>query len=335
METTDSTDSTGSVVFVDPAKCRADAQLLAKRAGSVLAFGAMLIKPTLSTLFLCSLAASAQTPKLTLPEFDAAHIGVLEAGGMEMGTGEGSLEITQVALHSMLSKPIKLGESWLFAPIAQYTYTRLGFDGSPASFPFHDEDLQTFGLSAFAVSISESSPWIYGAWGRAELASDFKDVTSDALTFDLAVGGGYRYSDHFILGFGAAVFNLNGHVTGYPGIGFDWIVSDELRVGLYGTSFVTTYACSGDLTFSFRANTGGGIWNVTDASGASRAIDLTSYQMGCYVNRRLAGKLWLTAGVGATVGNKIEYTTPHGDTLFSREPDSGVFGLVALRLKAW
>ena len=313
-----------------------DSQGLAKRVWVGLVFAAMMFKTTLSALFAGTLAASAQAPKLTLPEFDAAHIGVLEAGGMDMPSGEGSLEITQVALHSMLCQPLTLGKGWLFAPIAEYSLTRLNFDGRPANFPIHDEDLHSLGLSAFAVRMNEGSPWIYGGWARAELASDFKNITSNDLTFDLAVGGGYRYSDHLILGLGGAVCNLNGNVTFYPGIGFDWIVNDDIRVGLYGPSFVATYTCSQDWTFSFRANTGGGVWNVSDApGGVTRSIDLTSYQVGAYANRRLAGKLWLSAGVGATVGNKLEYTTTHGDTLFSREPDSGVFGVIALRLKAW
>ncbi len=292
-------------------------------------------KPTLAAMFVCGIAAAGQSSKLSVPEFDVVHLGVLEAGGMDMGGSEGSLDLTQIAFHSVLSKPITPAQGWVILPLAEYTYTRMDFDGHPVNFPIHDEDLHSFGMSAFAVSMAEGSPWIYGGWARAELAGDFKTVTCADLTFDIAIGGAYRYSDHFILGCGGAVFNLNGDATFYPGIGFDWIVNDDVRVGLYGPAFIATYDCTADLSFSFRANTGGGVWTVTDPTGGSRAIDLTSYQLGCYVNRRLYGNFWLAAGVGATVGNKLEYNTPHGDTLYDRSPDSGVFGLVALRLKAW
>lgn len=294
----------------------------------------------------CSLAASAQSSKValpdsaqapnpSLPDFDAARVTFRETGDLDLGQGQGRLNITQFEVRSVLSRPISLADGWLVVPLAEFTQTTLSVHDSPASSPFHDDDLYSIGLSAFAVHMSQSSPWLYGAWGRAELASDFQHVTSDAFTFDLAAGGGYRFNDAFILGFGAAVFNLNGNLTCYPAIAFDWIVNDALRVGLYGPTFVTSYTYSPDWVFSFRAKAGGGVWNVTDAAGNSRAIDLTTYQLGVFADRHLFDKLWLSAGVGLTVGNTLDYTTPHGDTLFERAPEAGVFGQIGLRLKAW
>ena len=252
-----------------------------------------------------------------------------------MGSGAGKLDISQLEVRSLLSRPIPLANDWLVVPLAEFTLTNLNLNHNPTGFPLHDEDLYSLGMSAFAVHLSETSPWIYGGWARAELATDFEHVTSDALTFDVAAGGGYRFSDHFTLGFGAAVFNLNGHVTGYPAIAFDWKVSDALRVGLYGPSLIAAYTLSQDWKLSLRAKAGGGVWNVTDASGNSRAIDLTTYQIGAYAERRLTGKLWLTAGMGASVGNQLDYTTVHGSTLYERAPEAGVFGQIGLGLKAW
>jgi hypothetical protein len=39
--------------------------------------------------------------------------------------------------------------------------------------------------------------------------------------------------------------------------------------------------------------------------------------------------------VGITIANELEYTTSGGTTLFSTEPDTGVFAAIGLRLKAW
>lgn len=302
--------------------------------------------PVLTILAVGTLAAAAQSskgalvdvapaPTVGLPEFGAARLTFWETGDLDLGSGQGRLDITQFELRSVLARPIHLANDWLLVPLAEFTQTSLNVHGSPADSPFHDEDLYSIGLSAAAVHLRQGSPWMCGAWARAELATDFEHVTSDAFTFDVAAGAGYRCNDAFILGFGAAVFNLNGNVTCYPALGFDWIVNDALRVGLYGPTFVTAYTYSPDWLLSFRAKAGGGIWNITDAAGNSRAIDLTTYQLGVFADRRLIDKLWLSAGVGLSLGNKLEYTTTHGDTLFERSPEAGVFGQIGLRLKAW
>ncbi len=295
---------------------------------------------------LCSLAASAQDSKyalsdspqasdVSLPDFDAAHLTFNHTGDMDLGHGQGRLAVSEFDLRTMLSRPIPLADDWLLVPLAEFTRTNLSLHGTPAGSPFHDDDLTSIGLSAAAVHLTKSSPWIYGLWGHAGLASDFQHVTSDAFTVDLAAGAGYRVNDSLIVGVGGAVCNLNGDLAFYPGIGFDWIVNEALRVGIYGPSFITAYTYSPDWSFSFRAEAGGGIWNVNDALGNSRAIELTTYQCGVFADRHLFEKLWLSAGVGLSVGNKLEYTKTNGDTLFERAPEAALFGQIGLRLKTW
>jgi hypothetical protein len=282
-----------------------------------------------------ALAGPAQAATVSLPDFDVARLTLRATGDLGLGHGEGSVGVTQMELRSLLARPIPLANDWLVVPLAEFTLTHLNLNDCPVGYPLHDDDLYSVGLSAFAVHLSQGSPWLYGGWARAELASDFDRLTSDALTFDFAAVAGYRYSEHLMVGFGAAVLNLNGDVSCYPAAGFDWIVNDAVRIGLYGPSFVASYAYSQDWLLSLRARAGGGVWNISDAAGNSQAADLTTYQLGVFADRRLTGKLWLSAGVGATVGNKLEITTPHGDTLFEREPDAGLFGQIGLRLKTW
>ena len=308
-----------------------------QRSAPTLSSTLMHCRPALSILLLCPLAASAQSSNLNLPEIDAARISYRQTGNLDMGSGSGQLQLSQLEVRSLLSRPIPLADDWLLVPFADFTLSNfdLGHPASPTGFPFHNEDLYSLGVSAFAVHINDTSPWIYGGWARAELATDFEHVTSDALTFDLAAAGAYRFNDHFTLGCGAAVFNLNGHVSGYPVVGFDWIVSDTVRIGLYGPSFVAAYTPSQDWKLSLLGKTIGGIWNVTDTAGNSRAMELTTYQIGVSAERRLSGKLWLSATVGASVGNQLEYTTLTGSTLYRRAPEAGAFAQIGLRLKAW
>ena len=220
-------------------------------------------------------------------------------------------------------------------PFFEYEATALDFNDTPADFPIGDEDLHSLNLSAFAISMREGSPWIYGGWARAELATDFEDVGEDDFTFDLGGGAGYRFNEKFTLGFGAVVLNLNGDTRFFPGIGFDWMVNDQVRIGLYGPTFIAAYSFDENWLFSLRGDSGGGIWNIDDADGRSHSIDLSSYRLGVYASRRLSGNLWLTAGAGATVGNDIRLTEPNGDRLFKEDMDTGLFGQITLRMKVW
>ncbi len=280
----------------------------------------------------CLLSVSAQP---AVPGFDAARATFAHDGEMDFDDGPGSLSVSRFELRSVLSKPISPADGLTILPFFEYEATALDFSDTPAAFPIGDEDLHSLNLSAFAISMRDGSPWICGGWARAELATDFQDLGEDDFTFDLGGGAGYRFNEKFTLGFGAVVLNLNGHTRFYPGIGFDWMVNDQLRVGLYSPTFVAAFSFDENWLFSLRGDSSGGIWNIDDAGGQSHSIDHSSYRLGVYASRRLSGNFWLTAGAGATVGNDIRLTEPDGDRLFKQDMDTGLFALIALRMKTW
>ncbi len=280
----------------------------------------------------CFLSISAQP---VVPGFDAARVTFSHAGEMNFDDGPGDLSVSRFELRSVLSKPISPINGMTILPFFGYEATALEFDDTPAGFPIGDEDLHSLNLSAFAISMREGSPWIYGGWARAELASDFQDVGEDDFTFDLGGGTGYRFNEKFTLGFGAVVLNLNGDTRCYPGIGFDWIVNDQVRIGLYGPTFIAAYSFDENWLFSLRGDSGGRIWNIDDAGGRSHSIDLSSYRLGLHASRHLSGNFWLTAGAGATIGNDIRLTDPNGSRLLKQDVDTGLFGQIALRMKVW
>lgn len=254
---------------------------------------------------------------------------------MDFDDGDGSLSVSRFELRSLLSKPIRPIENLAILPVIEYAGTGLDFDGISPAFPIHDEDLHSVSLSAIAVYSQPSSPWLYGAYGRAQISSDFQDISSDDFTYDLAGGVGYRLNNHFTLMAGAAVINLNGDTSIYPGIAFNWTVNDQFRLGLYGPLFIATYTPDPAWEFSLRAENGGDVFNITDDAGKSRSIDLTSYRIGLFAERLITGNLWVRAGGGATFGNEIRLTEPDGDRLFKQEMESGLFAQIGLALRVW
>ncbi len=270
-----------------------------------------------------------------MPGFDAARAAFSYTDGMDLDGSEGSLDVTRFEVRSLLSRPITPMEGLTILPVFDYKMTALEFDGTPAAFPIGDEVLNSVAVSMVALKTCSGSPWIYGAWARAELASDFQDIGGDDFTFDIAGGAGYRFSDGFTLGFGGAVMNLNGDTQFYPGVGFDWIVNDKVRIGLYGPTFIAAYTPDENWLFSLREDASGGIWNISGDHGKSQSIDLTTYNVGLYASRRLTGQFWLTAGVGASVVNEISLTKPNGGQADEQDLGTGMFGQISLRLKAW
>jgi hypothetical protein len=304
----------------------------------------MIGKITAAIWLACILAACAGEPAAAplipaenkLPNIDVARAVFTHADDMDFDDLDGGLSISEFDFISALSRPITAAGDIKLLPFVQYGWTGLDFDGTDAAFPIGDEDLHSVSLHLAGMKFDQSSPWFCGGWARAELASDFQHIDGDDLTFDIAGGVGYRFSDSFMLAAGAAVLNLNGDIWVCPGINFDWVVNDAIRIGIYGPISLVSYAPREDWKFSLRGMPGGGTWNITDDFGDSKSIDLSSYQVGAFASRRLSGKLWLTAGAGMTIFNNIEYSDPDGDDkVFDEDMDSGLFGQISLSLKAW
>ncbi|MCF7676232.1 MAG: DUF6268 family outer membrane beta-barrel protein [Akkermansiaceae bacterium] len=271
-----------------------------------------------------------------LPDLDVAFGAFTYTDDVDFDHLGGGLKMAEFDLISLLCKPITVAGDVLLAPAFQYGYNDLDFSGVGGAFPLRDDELQSFSLHLAAIKLNEGSPWFYGGWARVELASDFEHVTSDAFTLDLAAGVGYRFNEQLMVAAGAAFLNFNGDFWICPGINFDWEVNDQLRIGLYGPIPVISYTPSEDWSFSLRGYPGGGIWNIEDNTGASKAIDLTSYQIGAFVGRRLTGQLWLNAGVGFTTFNNITLSDPDGNyKTLDEDMDWGLFGQIGLSLKIW
>jgi hypothetical protein len=304
----------------------------------------MTIKPTIAIWLTCLTAAFAGEPPVPtaapsgtrLPDMSVARASLTYAGDMDFDDIDGSLSIAEFDFISALSRPITMAGDIMLLPMLQYGLTSLDFDDTGKGFPLADEDLHSVSLHLAALKYDKDSPWLCGAWARAEVASDFQHMTGDDITFDIAGGVGYRFSDSFTLAAVAAVLNLNGDTWICPGINFDWDVNDQIRVALYGPMPVISYTPCEDWNFSLRGSPGGGIWNITDDNGDSKSIDMSSYQLGAYAGRRLNGKLWLNAGVGMAIFNNIKYSDPDGDDeVLDEDMEGGFFGQIGLSLKAW
>ncbi|MEO0018747.1 MAG: hypothetical protein RLZZ522_2030 [Verrucomicrobiota bacterium] len=279
---------------------------------------------------------STAPPAQKLPDIDAVFGLYTYSDEMDFDKLNGGLSVSEFDLFSALSKPITVAGDVLLVPAFQYGYTDLDVGGVNNAFPIQDEELHSMALHLAAVKMNSGSPWFYGGWVRAELATDFQHVNGDDFTFDVAAGVGYRYNHGLTVAAGVAALNFNGAFWVCPGINFDWVVNETTRIGLYGPMPVISYTPNDDWSFTLRGFPGGGIWSIDDRAGDSKAIDLTSYQVGAFVGRKLVDKLWLNAGVGMTSFNSIELTDPDGDNaIIDADMDWAPFYQIGLSLRAW
>lgn len=276
-----------------------------------------------------------ETENRVMPQFEIMRMALTQTGEMDLDGTPGDLSITKLEFRSLLSAPIELWEGMSMIPMFSYTATSLDFSG-PGPFPLHDEDLHSAALQSFFIQDFHNSPWFGFAWTRAELATDFQGIQNEDFTFDVAVGLFYRFSEAFTLGFGAAVTNLNGDARVFPGINFDWVASDKLRVAVFGPNLLATYDLSDDWYLTLDGQPGGGSWNIRDDSGNSRTIQLDSYWLALNSHHHLAGELWLSAGVGYTFGNEIEIRGNRGGgPSFSNEMNGAPLARIGLSLRKW
>lgn len=293
--------------------------------------------PAVGAGLLLSVTAHAQDAlRDSLPAFDAVRATFTQTGDMELDKNSGDLAISKFEATAFLSEPIALTSDLTLIPLFTYGVTQLDFSGSPAGFPIEDEDLHSASLSAIFVQDFRNTPWFGIGWTRAEMATDYQGIGGEDFTFDVALGVGYRVSDTFTIGAGFVVTNLNGDEEIFPGINFNWAPCEKFVLGLYGPNLLARYNVNECWYLSLNGTPGGGNWNINDAAGDSRTIQLDSYWLSLSTNHRIAGELWLSAGVGYTFANEIEVRGNYGGgPSFSREMDGAALAQISLSLREW
>ncbi len=277
--------------------------------------------------------AAAKSP---LSFFDTFRTSGYGNFGMGFDNAPGELDAYQAELYSFISKPLSFGDFSLL-PTFRYEGTFLRYDGTPPFFVVGDEDLHTIELPMYLLHMRQDSPWIFGAWLNPSLSTDFDHIDSDDIFVDLAIGGGYKFSDRLYVGVGAAGFDLFGDESFIPGAGFVWMPTDEIMVRLIGAAFVAEWDVTENWRLGLDVRSAGGKWNIDD-NNQSRTLDFSSFRAGLHAHRRIVDNWWLEGGAGLTFANEIELRTPDGLGLFENvlgDLDEGVYGYLAVRKEVW
>lgn len=274
--------------------------------------------------------------------WDHSFVSASYSSGQEFRRIPGDLDVSDYSIRALYPEPIFEIDSLFIQPAFDYRSTALHFNRVPTSAFVDPENLKSFDVEPYVVAMSAlvgsfrlDSPWMFGAWAKAGLASDFQDLGSHDFKFDFAVGGGYRFSETLSIGLGAAFTDLPGETGCKPGIGLDWKIDERFRVAICGPVCAVTYSPDPDWQFSLQGDSTGEIWNITDNKDRSRYLQLTSYKLGLFANRRITDHVQLAAGVGVTFSNEIELFRSNGGTVVDQRLDRGFFGQIGLIIASW
>ncbi len=287
----------------------------------------------------CLISVTAQQ---VIPGFDGTAVEFTYAANMEFDTIPGSLQITEFRIRSLLSQAISLTGDWTIISAFDCKATVLHFDQVPTSIFFNKDNLHTFNvypftmdLSTLALSARDDSPWIYGAWADARLSTDFRRVGSQNLTFLFAAGAAYRFHDCFTLGLGGAVTNINDDLKFHPGIVLDWMITNQVHLGVWGPDWIASYILDEDWQFGFYGESSSDFWNISNKGGQPLSIALSSYRIGTFASRRVTGQIWLRVGAGVALANEFQLNDSNGDKIVKQTPNHSVFGQISLTIRSW
>ncbi|MES2475641.1 MAG: DUF6268 family outer membrane beta-barrel protein [Verrucomicrobiota bacterium] len=278
-----------------------------------------------------------------IPGWEETRIDYNRIQNLGFELSPGNLAISNVDLHTILTSGATAIPALELYPAIDFRSTILTFNDVPTTLPVDTSQLETFSVYPTVVELSglaqlspANSPWIVGLWTRAQLATDFRDIDHDDFSFDAAGGFGYRFTDRFMMGVGAAAMDFNSHFPTYlPGVALDWTITEQIRLQGCGLEWRATYAPNSVWEFSIRSAAPGEIWNIADDDRISRFIDLTTYQIGVFTSLLLVEEIRVEVGIGTTFGNKISLRERDGRTLLEQELDDGWFGQMGLTVRCW
>lgn len=285
-----------------------------------------IMKPTL--LFLATLPLTCFADDL---DFGVAKFQWFSHTDVEANSGAPEMSLDQWRIQTSLSKPIELAKALFFLPGLRYEYT--DFEGAGLGLGSIVTDLHMIELPLLFVYKPSDSPWSYNARISPCIASDGESVTSDDFFCDVRLGAEYKFTDRFSLNFGAAYVRLWSEPQVLPYLGFTYDMNDQWQFAVRGISVEARCKVNESWIVRFIGGAAGGYWNIDTPN--SDYLTVQSYRVGVSVEHELAKDLWLTAGAGFALANKVEWTDDSDRTLREDDYDSGGYFTVGLRLHDW
>ena len=286
----------------------------------------------------CPLVSADQSGRVSLSDFmlsrapafaPSTRIDYTLASEVDFDTVAGELSYETLDLSIPLSAPVHLNDRHAFTFSLNYEATWLDTDTL-----LGDMDLHDLRLSMRWMYRQPGSNWSWTAVLAPGVATDGNSIDSDDFVLSGQAGFRYRQSDSFAW-IGGVFFWLDSMDSRvFPGIGFQWMPTDDVFVRFSGPNIKVAWQPHDDWIFHAGVAPAGGTWNV-EQGGASFDVRLDTFQASVGVERRLSDQIWLGLWGGMTFANDLEIETASGANVFHDEADAGWFVRFGLRRTVW
>lgn len=256
-------------------------------------------------------------------------VGYTLASEVDFDSVAGGLSFEQAELSVPLSAPIYLNDRHALVFGLDYTATWLDTDTL-----LGNQDLHDLRLSIRWMYKQPGSKWAWTARISPGVATDGEGLDSDDFVISGQAGFRYAVSPKFAWLGGVVFFSDPLETRVFPGIGFQWMPSDDLIVRVNGPFIRASWQpCDGWLVHA-DVRPSGGAWNVEE-NGNSFNVQFDVLEAGIGVERQLSDKVWLGVWVGATLLNDLEVENSAGNTVFDEDAETGWFARIGIRKILW
>lgn len=242
------------------------------------------------------------------------------------GESGGGLEMLEFRTVIPLGK-INRGD-WLFGASLNYSWHHADFGGLRG---LGTADLQTIEATIVAAWSRDDSPWWGLGFVSPGISTDFKNVTSNALSGSALALLGYRWNSRFDLAVGVFTGYALNRSSVMGSVGFIWRPNDQWIIQATPPIVAIGWKPDSEWTISAVAYPGGGSWEVGDSDEDVRDVDLTLWRAALSVERKFGEHWRISARAGIAFGGELELRDGDERVLENPDLDPAPFGAVAVK----
>ncbi len=247
-------------------------------------------------------------------------------GTLDYQNGSGGIDLYEFRALAPLAK--WESGSWLFGTGLNYSGTGADFGGASGlgSTTLHQLEVQLF--TAYE---EKSSPWWALGFLSPGIASDFKDLGSDAFAATGLGLIGYHWNARLDLAAGVFAGYRLGEAIVLPAVGFIWRPTERCIVQATPPILAIGWQPNTDWTLGLVGYPAGGSWEIGGKNEAVRQIDLTLWRAALSLERRFGPHWRVSARGGMAFGGEVEFRDASERVLSSSDLDPSPFGALAVK----
>ena len=233
-------------------------------------------------------------------------------------------DITTHNLSARMGYPAINAENIRVIPGIDFAWDHFRFNG----FPVDDLDTYNVGLGVTMIYSGFENRKIITRLAPG-ISSDFKTITDDDFRLFGMILGVQKLSETFSIGLGVIYNQDFGDPRIYPGLGFNWQISEALELDINMPRPRILYTPNDRMRMALHAAPAGDSWSIGH-EGEDLELTLENIRIGGEVERKVAEHFWLSLDIGVNVDRSYELELEDGHSIIDAGADNVPYVRVGL-----